>query len=388
MANQKLRTFSEISQIIVSTLNTREIYNNIIKLIAEAVGVDRAILFIDQNDTLVSVAVYGAPPQNALGRALDKNTSVFGRLYRDGKPKLLRASRQTDLVKILGAAQYYTVPVQTRDKTLGILAVDNVPSGRPLADLDEELLEALAGQLAVAIENAARVAELARLNRELVANTIISDIMHQIKNPLTPLKMFAQLAEIYPDKQKFWAEHGSVIKEEIQNLENNVQAILSFTRRSEFKIQPLDLADVMQKVLSLVKVQAQNAAVQITVNVAAGLRALADLPALQQALLNLLLNAIEAMPKNHQGKIEISAELAADRAAAVITIRDNGSGISKGNLKKIFTRRFTTKVKGNGLGLADVHRIIEEHKGSIAVQSKLNKGTVFTLELPAAAEKV
>ncbi|MDR1453843.1 MAG: GAF domain-containing protein [Candidatus Margulisbacteria bacterium] len=388
MVNQKLRTFSEISQIIISTLNTREIYNNIVKLIAEAVGVDRAIFFIDQNDTLVSVAVHGAPAQGVLGRALDKNTSVFGRLYRDGRPRLLRATRQTDLVRMLGAAQYYTVPVQTRDKTLGILAVDNVPSGRPLADLDEELLEALAGQLAVAIENAARVAELARLNRELAANTIISDIMHQIKNPLTPLKMFAQLAEMYPDKQKFWAEHGSVIKEEIQNLENNVQAILSFTRRAEFKIQPLDLADVVQKVLSLVKVQAQNAAVRIIVNIAGGLRVLADLPAFQQALLNLLLNAIEAMPPERKGKIEISARLAEDRAAAVITIRDNGCGVSKNNLKKIFTRRFTTKAKGNGLGLADVHRIIEEHKGSITVQSKLNKGTVFTIEMPSAAEKI
>ncbi|GBR73551.1 hypothetical protein NO1_0908 [Candidatus Termititenax aidoneus] len=387
MANRKLQTFSEISQIIVSTLNTREIYANIIKLIVEAVGVDRGILFIDQNDTLVSVAVCGAPPQNILGRALDKNTSVFGRLYRDGKPKLLRATRQSDLVRMLNAEQYYTVPVQTRDKTLGILAVDNVPSGRPLAALDEDLLMALAGQLAVAIENAARVAELARLNRELVANTIISDIMHQIKNPLTPLKMFAQLAEMYPDKQKFWAEHGSIIKEEIQNLENNVQAILSFTRRAEFKIQPLDLAAVAQKVLSLVKVQAQNAAVQITVDIAADLQVLADLPAFQQALLNLLLNAIEAMPPERRGRIEISAAPAQDRAMAVITIRDNGCGISKSNLKKMFTRRFTTKVKGNGLGLADVHRIIEEHKGSIAVQSKLNKGTVFTLEIPLAARK-
>ncbi|GBR77565.1 hypothetical protein RDn1_224 [Candidatus Termititenax dinenymphae] len=395
MVNKELLKFAEISQIIASTLDTSEVYDNLVKLVVEAVNVDRGILYIDRNDTLISVAGYGAPREHLLNNKLDKNTSVFGRLYRDGKPQLMQASRQTDVIKRLDAGKYYVVPVGTRHKMIGLLAVDNKISNRSLEDLDEDLLVALAGQLAVAIENARRyedsqekVRELARLDRQAQVGLMVSDITHQIKNPLAAMKMAAQLAEMYPDKQQFWAEYGSIITDEIKRLENVVETFLGFTRKKEIKIQPVDLEEIIRKVLDMIKVQAHQQNVELVLQSAEPLHILADAQSFQEVILNLLNNAIEAMPKNHKGRIEITAAADTVKSAAILTISDNGCGISKENQKKLFTPFFTTKVKGNGFGLPYVHRIIEEeYKGRIEVTSELNVGTTFTIQIPLAEEK-
>ncbi|GBR76826.1 hypothetical protein NO2_1316 [Candidatus Termititenax persephonae] len=392
--NKELLLLSEISSLIGSTLDMREIYGRLVKSVIRAIDVDRGILLIynDQKKVLEAVAWHGAADKDVRGMSLPVANSVFGRIYKSGKPKLVpHTTRQTEYVRRLGAGAYIAVPMRAREKFIGLMAMDNGISGRTIEDLDEALLVAIAGQLAAAIENArlyedaqAKVKELRHLNRVASLGALAAGVAHNIKNPLTAMKMAVQMAELYPDKGQFWAEYGALIGEEIRRLEDTVENFLGFARGLEVKMQALDLSVLIQKVLDLLLVQARQAGAEIVVNLPAPIMVMADQQTFRQVIVNLLLNAIEALPKGRKGRVEISATADQIKDTALITISDNGCGISRENQKKLFTPFFTTKPKGNGIGLADVHRIIEEHQGRIKVISEMGKGTAFTIEIPLA----
>ena len=392
--NKELLLLSEISQLIGSTLDIREIYGKLIKSVIRAIDIDRGILLIynDQKKVLEAAAWSGVENKDVQGMSLPVADSVFGRIYKSGKPKLVpHTTNQTEYVQRLGADTYIAVPMKTREKFIGLLALDNAVSRRPLKNLNEDLLVAVAGQLAAAIENARlyedaqeKVQELRHLNRVASLGTMAAGVAHNIKNPLTAMKMAVQMAEMYADKQQFWAEHGAIIGEEIKRLEDTVENFLGFARKLEMQMQPVDLALLAGKVFDLLKVQARAAGVELSVDIPERIFILADPQTFRQVVVNLLLNALEAMPKDRKGRVEISAAADSMKDMAVITVRDNGCGISPENQKKLFTPFFTTKTKGNGIGLADVHRIIEEHQGRIKVASELGKGTTFTIHVPLA----
>ena len=389
--NKELLLLAEISQLIGSTLDIREIYGKLLKSVIEAVGIDRGILLIynDQKKVLEAAAWHGMADAAVQSMSLPVAGSVFGRIYKSGKPKLVPHASPTEYVQKLSADTYLAVPMKTREKFIGLLALDNAVSRRPLKNFNEDLLVAVAGQLAAAIENARlyedaqeKVQELRHLNRVASLGTMAAGVAHNIKNPLTAMKMAVQMADIYTDKRQFWEEHGSIIGEEIKRLEDTVENFLGFARKLEMQMQTVNLAELAGKVYDLLKVQARTAGTELNIDVPEEIYILADPQTFRQVIVNLLLNALEAMPKDRKGRVEISAAADSMKDTAVIMVRDNGIGISKEHQRKLFTPFFTTKTKGNGIGLADVHRIIEEHRGRIKVTSELGKGTTFTIHVP------
>jgi PAS domain S-box-containing protein len=232
--------------------------------------------------------------------------------------------------------------------------------------------------------------QVRRSDRVTSLGTMVAGIAHEIKNPLTSLKLFIQLMEENKRDPNFWEEYGSVITAEVGRLEVIVENFLGFARTKEVDMRKVKVKDITDKVYQLVKAQCSKENVEVQVVVDDSFEVKADLHKMQQVFLNLILNAVQAMPKDrrHKGKIVLHAELDKTKDQVRIALVDNGTGIPKENLEKLFTPFFTTKQKGTGLGLSIVHKIIEEHDGTIQVESELGRGTVFYIVLPLLKEKV
>jgi len=177
--------------------------------------------------------------------------------------------------------------------------------------------------------------------------------------------------------------HVIVIGAEIKRLDEVVQGFLKFSRPEELALEPVDLGGMVADVADVVGPQASAAGVKLEVSTAADLpRVSADSGLLRQALLNLALNAVQAMPSG--GVLRFEARRAADRQIE-LAVSDTGVGISPEHLSRIFDLYFTTREGGSGIGLSMVYRTIQLHDGHIEVQSTPGRGTTFTMRLPQAA---
>jgi signal transduction histidine kinase len=176
-------------------------------------------------------------------------------------------------------------------------------------------------------------------------------------------------------------QHVDVIAREIKRLDEVLQGFLKFTRPEDLKLQPVNLGDLISEVVSIVTPEAEQRRVHITVETATAPEVNGDPGMLRQALLNLALNACQAMPDG--GTLRLACESVRGRRVK-ITVADTGIGIKPEHLKRIFDLYFTTKERGSGIGLSMVYRTVQMHDGEIEVQSTPGKGTTFTILLPKA----
>jgi signal transduction histidine kinase len=178
-------------------------------------------------------------------------------------------------------------------------------------------------------------------------------------------------------------QHVDVIAGEIRRLDEVVQGFLKFTRPEDLKLQPVHLPALFEDVLPIVRPEAARNGVTLTVNCADAPTVNGDPAMLRQAVLNLALNACQAMPDG--GTLHIRVE-AARGGRVAISFTDTGIGIKPEHLQRIFNLYFTTKPKGTGIGLSMVYRTVQMHDGEIEVQSTPGAGTTFRVLLPQASQ--
>jgi len=235
-------------------------------------------------------------------------------------------------------------------------------------------------------------------SRKLAAlGRLMAGVAHEVKNPLNAMTIHLELL-----KQKLGAvrepitvpapsggtrnldlsKHVKVIGDEIRRLDQVVVGFLKFARPDELRLQPVQLATVISEVVSMTTPEAEQRGVSIRVECAATLPDInADPGMLQQAVLNLALNACQAMPQG--GTLKLSCR-PAPRRRVEIDVEDTGVGIPPEHLGKIFDLYFTTKATGTGIGLSMVYRIVQLHDGEVEVESTPGRGTKFRLLFPQA----
>ena len=216
-------------------------------------------------------------------------------------------------------------------------------------------------------------------------------IAHEINNPLAGVLVYTKLLMKKTDGNTLTKEDAlgylSKMEAEISHSSRIIRNLLDFSRQSEPVLRETDVNQAIEKALSLVAHQAQMQGVKVIKELRPSLPpTIADFDQLQQVFTNLILNAIQAMPQG--GELTLRTTLVGD-GKLKIDVQDTGCGISRENLRKLFTPFFTTKEKGKGvgLGLAVAHGIIERHKGKIEVQSEVGKGTTFSIYLRAGHEQ-
>ncbi len=226
------------------------------------------------------------------------------------------------------------------------------------------------------IETTQRLASLGRL---------AAGIAHEIRNPLSSIKGFATyFRERYrdnPEDQKT----AQIMVQEVERLNRVIGQLLEFARPVAMKLKPASLKRLIQHSLRMVEGQARENNIKINTNLSPDIKDFPlDQDRINQVLLNLYLNAIEAMEGG--GALSVSLSENEDYEGIKIVISDTGKGIDKIDLDHIFDPYFTTKQSGTGLGLAIVHQIISSHRGEVKVSSEPDRGTVVTIYLPPMDE--
>ncbi len=213
---------------------------------------------------------------------------------------------------------------------------------------------------------------------------ITAGVAHEVKNPLNSMRLWLEnLKESIPlGADSNAAQAVQVLDKEIDRLDAVVKRFLDFTRPMEIRLEATHLPDLLKEVLEIAQPQFQKANVQVAQLLPIDVpEVYVDRALLQQAVLNLVLNAVDAMPEGGQLRVVLSRR----GDMAEIAVGDNGRGISPENRQKIFQLFFTTRPGGSGIGLASTFRIVQLHNGSINFTSEVGRGTTFRIELPLAA---
>jgi len=234
--------------------------------------------------------------------------------------------------------------------------------------------------------------KLVQEDRMISLGKLVSSSVHEINNPIQGLLTFSVLMQEILDEgdptpeslQKF-REFLSLMSKELERCGEIVSGLLSFSRVSSKEFKEDDLNELLEQVIRLTrhKMELQNIGV-FTEFSPSPLVVLGDENQLQQCFLNLVFNAIEAMPEG--GNLWIRATLDSSKKHALVTIKDTGCGIAEENLDHIFDPFFTTKGEGEGtgLGLSIVYGVVKLHKGKIEVSSRLEQGSSFVLTFPVS----
>ncbi|MDR1543110.1 MAG: GHKL domain-containing protein [Prevotellaceae bacterium] len=225
---------------------------------------------------------------------------------------------------------------------------------------------------------------LAQKERESIWREMAQQIAHEIKNPLTPMKLSIQQLQRLkendsPDFDNYFDKMSKVLMEQINSMS---QIANSFSNMAKINPERFSKVDIIKKIVAaieLFKNNDKNVKIIFKSSLAKAV-AVTDREHIIEVFNNVLKNAIQAIPRGRKGKIEVSAEKDGDDI--LISIKDNGAGISDDTLDKIFTPKFSTKSHGSGLGLSIAKNIIEVSNGKIWFKTKSNYGTTFFIKLP------
>jgi signal transduction histidine kinase len=284
------------------------------------------------------------------------------------------------------------VPSFSSDRLLGFLVLGGKQSGEPYSTDDVALFSALANQAGLAIENALFFEELRNneaymIQSEKLASLgqLASGMAHEIHNPLTIISGESQLfLERFKGQDEKVDKLLTSIVEECRRAADITRRILRFAKPAPTDFVPVNLKAVIGETLTLAGYQVRMDRFECAVTIADKLPEVrGNQNQLQEVLLNLVLNACQAMGEKG-GKLMVTATT--QDSQVVLTVEDNGPGIPAAILRKVFDPFYTTKATGTGLGLFVTQRIVKAHGGTIQLESTEGKGTCFTITLPACGK--
>ena len=408
-----LAALNKASQVMASTLELRVLLGRVMEqakslLDAEAASVLLYAAILDEGeDELVFAAVTGSASEKLLGTRLPISAGIAGWVIRERQSTLIadaqsdpRFDNRTDAFTGMTTRSVLAVPLLFQDMPQGALEAVNKANGTFDQD-DLEMLEALAGSAAIAIENARlyateqqRTAALARAleqQRELdrLQREFIQNVSHELRTPLALIRGHAELLESgeLGDLQEIQQKSAGVISRRTQMLSKLVDDIIAVLtiESQELKREPLSLAQLVRTTMADFQAAAEAAGLTLIAEIAPDLPLVSgDSVALHRMLDNLMSNAL----KFTSAKGRVTVRLFSDYDTVTLQVSDTGVGIPNDRLERIFDRFYqvdgsmTRHYGGVGLGLALVKGIVEAHGGQITVASQVGQGTTFTVLLP------
>ena len=390
---EMLRSLLSVGQTINSSLNLDDVLDVITK---EATGLGRAkmcsLQLLDpSSEWLETRAQYGAGANYQQRPPLSVSESLMGSVIRRQKALQVinvqispqyqhqEVARQEGLVSLLCA------PLAFNGQSIGTL---NVYTEQPHVFSNEEVstLSALAELSAVVIEKARLyertmdVEEQLRRNEQLSAlGLLAAEVAHEIRNPLTVMKMLYHSMDMNFKEDDPRAEDARILGEKMNHLDKIVENIVNFARNAEPQMGPVEIPELLDDLALLTRHKLQQHEVELEREDYPGLLTVkGDAIQLSQAFLNLILNAVEAMPGG--GKLSITTSKT--EKGIKISFVDTGQGMTKAQQEQAFTGMLSSsKEKGGGLGLAIVAKVVEAHGGQLQVDSELGGGTNITMVL-------
>lgn len=397
-----LESLAGVSQTINSTLNLDDALGAITReaclLMGAKVG---ALMLLDNTREWLELrASFGAGERYVNRPRLSVADSLLGVVVRRKKPlqvedvQVSSRYQSVEVARSEGLVALLSVPLLYGGQAMGTLSIY---TGQSYSFSNEEIriLSALAQLSATAIEKArlyervVDVEEQLRQNEKLSAlGLLAAEVAHEIRNPLTVLKMLYHSLDLKFAADDPRARDARIIDEKIEHLNRIVEQILGFARKTEPEMKPVKLNQLIDELSLLVRHKLKHQDVELAQHLQPDLPAVPGAATqLEQAFLNLILNAAEAMPQGGTLTI-ISRALHRPREAVqpthvAVEFKDTGQGMSEDQRRRAFNSVLsTTKAGGTGLGLAIVARVIEAHRGRVQIRSRPGQGTTVSVVLP------
>src|ERR1700688_4784020 len=365
---------SKISQIGMQLRGVREIFSNLRENIDQVLGGldDGLLLFsVDGRAVMVSPAVerfLSTPSDQLLGRRAE---DIFP---PDHEAREAIKVQNGELVPVASAEVVLSGidgPPRRVGVSVEVIGEGDARMGTLVKFKDLESRERIGTQLQVS----ERLANLGR---------ITAGVAHEVKNPLNSMRIWLEnLKASLPDIDGLPLQAVRVLDNEIDRLDSVVKRFLDFTRPPEMHQEESSLKEILEGVLGVERPEFEKANIKVETRLDADVpNVLVDQPLLKQGLINLLVNAIDAMT----GGGQLFVSLRRQGEMAEIEIRDTGRGIAPEHRQRIFQLFFTTRPGGSGIGLASTFRTIQLHNGSIEFESEVGRGTTFRIGLPLARQ--
>ena len=295
-------------------------------------------------------------------------------------------SLQAEVREIIAARSSLIIPLQGEEGLLGFILVGDKRDGKKFTIMEIEALEALAPAVAMAISRALLYQDLKKKDHQMMQSEklaalgeMAASFVHGIRNPLGIILGSAEtLRRRMPEPVQ--SEMIQFISEESERINHMLTSFLGFAKPKAPTFREVDLKDILERTMDLITTPARNQQVQIQKEYPEGkVLMFLDPEQIREALVNLEINALEAMPRGGRLRIVLTRK---ENTDVIIRISDTGVGIPSGQESKIFDPFFTTKEQGTGLGLSIVHSVVKNHGGTISVMNNDGKGTTFILALP------
>ncbi len=410
MRNTRLAILNAISMTISNSLDLNEVLNSTIDKIRELLESDSVrIYFLDGKRNVLNLAAHKGLSSEFISKSNIRHREVgAGSL---GQAVLACETRVVDNIEAFkdpyadlmvkeGLHSTAYIPLVSKGQPLGVMVVSSY-SGFKFSANYVDFLTAIGNQIGVAVDNANLYENLKRAYQKLkeaqeqVIRTeklaslgkLAATVAHEINNPLAAVLTYTRLMMKLMSRGRFTQErlediarYLTIMESETARCGEIVKNLLAFSRQPKITVEASSIEELIEKTLVLISHDLEMKNIQLVKEIEP------DLPKIkcssrhiQQALLNLLSNASEAMPEG--GTLTVTAKRSKSDGFVEAVISDTGCGISEEDLKNIFEPFFTTK-EGVGLGLSVVHGIITRHNGSIEIESKPDEGSTFKVRLP------
>jgi signal transduction histidine kinase/putative methionine-R-sulfoxide reductase with GAF domain len=399
---------------LMEALDIDEILRLVLEGVTKNVGFDRARLYLvnKKRNVLECKMAVGIDEERIKGIVLRLNPedSIVARSIFEKQPFIIPDASKDPRVNPIIKEKFnlhslVVIPLLAKEKALGAIAADFVEPNKNITKEALESMMAFAQQAGLAIYNAFMYQELKTFSRQMeekiqkttsdlkkteaqlirseklaALGQLAAGIAHEIRNPLTSINILIHSMTKNLPSEDSHKEDLRVIEEEIHRMNEILDQFLQFAKPATPLLEKADVSSIFEETLQLLRPQIDKQNIAVEKEFQALPIILMDREQIKQAILNLLMNAIQAMPEG--GRLVLSGRNSEDGQWIYISIRDSGMGISEEDINKLFDPFFSTKEGGIGLGLSITHRIIDQHHGKIEVESTPEKGTLFTIWLP------
>ena len=399
---------------LMETLDIDEILRLVLEGVTKNIGFDRARLYLvnERMNLLECRMAVGIDEERIKGITLrlDPEDSIVARSIFEKQSFIIPdASKDPRVNPVLkekfNLHSLVVIPLFAKEKALGAIAADFV---EPNKNITKEALESVmvfAQQAGLAIHNAFMYQELKTFSQQMeekiqkttadlrkteaqlirseklaALGQLAAGFAHEIRNPLTSINILIHSMREKPPSGDSYKEDFKVIEEEIHRINEIVDQFLRFAKPAPPLLEKTEVSSIFEETLQLLRPQIEKQLIVVEKEFQPLPIILIDREQMKQAILNLLLNAIQAMPG--AGHLTLKGQNSEDGQWIHLSIQDSGVGIPGEDMNKLFDPFFSTKEGGIGLGLSIAHRIIDQHHGKIEVESTPGEGTLFTVWLP------
>ncbi|MFA9478620.1 ATP-binding protein [Phycisphaerales bacterium AB-hyl4] len=397
----QLKVIYELTALIGSVTDQQDLLERVMNLIFEYFQADRGFILLadhpDAEPTPVVVRHRANPDKAGSTDSIAISKTIVRYVTRKNVGVLSSNAMNDerfatgDSVQNLGIRSAMCVPIKFKDRLYGVIQLDSQIANYTYTEDQLTLLTAIGVQTGLALANLNHYAARLKAERLAAVGQTVASLSHSIKNILQGLRGGADVVELGLRKANMnLVKNGwEIVARNLERIYELTMNMLAFSKQRKPELEMVNLEAVLTEAMTLVQKQYENKKVALISDMAPDMPPVpADPSGVHQAVLNLLNNALDAVEPD-SGVVSVRGEYDEEHEQVRLVVSDNGEGMSQGTVSRLFEPFHSTKgMRGTGLGLVVIKKIVEEHGGTVTVDTQLGQGTTFTLTLPANPERI